>query len=100
MMLNADVRKGGGWSNADTCGQGGGGMKRGHFLRTSFMDDPLWLEARGRSLPGSLSEGEGLSIGLTLYPLFMPLFLVLSLRLFRSAGDVRKPRMIGALRRD
>ena len=32
---------GGGWSNADTCGQGEGGMKTGHFLRTSFMDDPL-----------------------------------------------------------
>src|SRR6218665_3970056 len=29
-----------GWSNADTCGQGEGGMKMGHFLRTSFMDDP------------------------------------------------------------
>ena len=38
MMLNADVRKGGrGWSNAD---RGERGMKRGHFLRTSFMDDP------------------------------------------------------------
>ena len=30
---------GGGWSNADTCWAGG--MKRGHFLRTSFMDDRL-----------------------------------------------------------
>ena len=44
-MLNADVRKGGRgvWSNADTCGQGGGGMKRGHFLRTSFMDNSLLI---------------------------------------------------------
>src|SRR6218665_305504 len=32
-------QRGRGWSNADTCGQGC--MKRGHFLRTSFMDDPL-----------------------------------------------------------
>ena len=36
---NAD-RGRGSWSNADTCGQGEGGMKRGHFLRTSFMDVP------------------------------------------------------------
>src|SRR6218665_1259158 len=27
-----------GWSNADTYGQGG--IKMGHFLRTSFMHDP------------------------------------------------------------
>ena len=27
-------------SNADKCGQGEGGQKKGHFVQTSFMDDP------------------------------------------------------------
>ena len=41
MMLNADVRKGGG--ELVKCGHlRTGGMKRGHFLWTSFMDDPFW----------------------------------------------------------
>ena len=39
MMLNADVRKGGGdWSNADTCGQRGGGVGKGVI----FCGRPLW----------------------------------------------------------
>src|SRR6218665_806046 len=43
MMLNADVRKRGKVLLVK-CGHlrtGGGVMKSGHFLRTSFMDDPL-----------------------------------------------------------
>ena len=43
MMLNADVHKGGD-GGLVKCGHlrtGGGGMKKGHFLQTSFMDDPF-----------------------------------------------------------
>src|SRR6218665_3152645 len=39
--MRTSVKGGGGWSNADTCGQGGGGYEKGSFLGTSFMDDPL-----------------------------------------------------------
>src|SRR6218665_3777311 len=53
MMLNADVRRGGG--GLVKCGHlrtGGGGMKRDHFLRTSFMNDPLggWTPLGKRSV--------------------------------------------------
>jgi len=42
MMLNADVRKvGGGWSNADTCGQGGGGYKTGLLFADVLCGRPL-----------------------------------------------------------
>src|SRR6218665_442274 len=44
------AKEGGGWSNADTCGQRGAGMKRGRFLRTSFMDDPFDRRVVGSNL--------------------------------------------------
>src|SRR6218665_646399 len=43
MMLNAHVRNGwrGVWSNADTCGQGGGGYENGSFLADVLYGRPL-----------------------------------------------------------
>src|SRR6218665_1606428 len=48
--MRTSAKEGGGWSNADTCGQRGGGMKRGRFLRTSFMDDPFDRRVVGSNL--------------------------------------------------
>src|SRR6218665_3127855 len=46
MMLNADVRKGGGgWSNANTCGQGGGGYENRSFFADVLYGRPLMLQA-------------------------------------------------------
>ena len=38
-MLNADVRKGRGWSNADR--GDGKGRKTGNFLQMPFMNNPI-----------------------------------------------------------
>src|SRR6218665_3427316 len=37
----------GAWSNADTCGQRGGGMKRGHFCGHPLWTTPKWYSWAG-----------------------------------------------------